>query len=329
MEKLLTISIAAYNVGQYLHQALSSLCVPEILDEIEVLIISDGSTDNTAEIAREFESRYPGTYRLIEKENGGYGSTVNLGVAEAKGKYFRLLDGDDFFDSDAFRSFVEHLRTAEADLLMTFLSKCDCDGGNLDLRKQVWSVHVGETLKPSELTVPLLTGIWQTTVLTERIRKNLVELPLHTLYTDQLFSFCALAGASRIEFRPEAVYIYRLGRDGQSVNSDSLRKHYQDELKVLNKVLKLYASSPLVTDENRAMLRSRVRHYYMFGFQTVCILKRSAEHFRLLRSLEGTLRKLCPDVYKEAWEKSPKIRHMRESGYLLYLFTAGNDKYWS
>ena len=83
------------------------------------------------------------------------------------------------------------------------------------------------------------------------------------------------------------------------MNSDSLRKHYQDELKVLNKVLKLYASSPLVTDENRAMLRSRVRHYYMFGFQTVCILKRSAEHFRLLRSLERTLRKLCPDEFEE------------------------------
>ena len=84
-EKLLTVSIAAYNVEQYLRQALESLVVPEVMDEIEVLIVNDGSTDTTSAIGHEFEKKYPETFRVIDKENGGYGTTVNRSVSEARG----------------------------------------------------------------------------------------------------------------------------------------------------------------------------------------------------------------------------------------------------
>ncbi len=97
MEKLLTISIAAYNVEGYIRNTLDSLIVPEILDKLEVFIVDDGGNDNTLQIAREYESKYPETFHAVHKENGGYGSTVNYSIAHATGKYFKLLDGDDWY----------------------------------------------------------------------------------------------------------------------------------------------------------------------------------------------------------------------------------------
>ena len=77
MGKILSVSIASYNVEKFIRKALDSCCVPEIMDRLEVLVVNDGSTDSTLEIAREYEEKYPQTFRVIDKKNGGYGSTVN------------------------------------------------------------------------------------------------------------------------------------------------------------------------------------------------------------------------------------------------------------
>ena len=96
MDKILTVSVAAYNVEKFIRNTLDSCIAEEIMTDLEVLVVDDGATDATAEIVREYEDKYPQTFRLIHKENGGYGTTVNRSMQEASGKYFRLLDGDDW-----------------------------------------------------------------------------------------------------------------------------------------------------------------------------------------------------------------------------------------
>lgn len=90
--KLLTISIAAYNVEKYLEKALTSMvCSPTAMEKLEVIIEDDGSTDGTLSIAKKYEKLYPDVYRAIYKENGGYGSTINNSIVLAQGKYFKQL----------------------------------------------------------------------------------------------------------------------------------------------------------------------------------------------------------------------------------------------
>ena len=86
MEKILTVTIPSYNVEKYLNQTLDSFLDKEVLEDIEVLIVDDGSRDNTALIGKEYERKYPGTFRVISKENGGHGSTINRGIQEAAGR---------------------------------------------------------------------------------------------------------------------------------------------------------------------------------------------------------------------------------------------------
>ncbi len=112
-KKILSVSIASYNVEKFLDQTLESCLVPEIMDRLEVIIVNDGSKDGTADVAKKYTEKWPDTFILVDKENGGYGSTVNVGIKTATGKYFRLLDGDDWFDKDGLREFIGILEQAQ------------------------------------------------------------------------------------------------------------------------------------------------------------------------------------------------------------------------
>lgn len=119
MEKILSISIAAYNVEKFLKDTLNSLISPEIMDDIEVLIVDDGSKDSTAAIGKEFEEKYPGSFKVISKPNGGYGSTINAAMDVATGKYFKTLDGDDWYDTENLIKFIKELKNIDTDLVVT------------------------------------------------------------------------------------------------------------------------------------------------------------------------------------------------------------------
>ena len=117
--KILTIGIAAYNMELYLSRCLDSLVCIENLNDIEILIVNDGSKDATLQIAQKYESLYPQSVKVIDKSNGGWGSVVNLAIKEATGKYFRLLDADDWYESDSLSEFVSHLSAISCDLVLT------------------------------------------------------------------------------------------------------------------------------------------------------------------------------------------------------------------
>ena len=91
MSKILSVTIPTYNVEKYLKQCLDSFIIPEIIDDMEILIVNDGSTDSSPIIAKEYTEKYPDTFKLINKENGGHGSTINTGIANATGKYFKVV----------------------------------------------------------------------------------------------------------------------------------------------------------------------------------------------------------------------------------------------
>lgn len=117
MNKILTIIVPTYNAEKYLRRTLESFLIETILEEIEVLVINDGSTDNSLAVAMEYASRYPDSYHVITKENGGHGSGINCGIENATGFYFKVVDADDWVDSAAFCRLVETLKQKNADII--------------------------------------------------------------------------------------------------------------------------------------------------------------------------------------------------------------------
>ena len=100
LDKLLSIAIPAYNVSKYLKKCLDSLEVQSILDKLEIIVVDDGSKDDTAQIAAGYHEKYPESYFVYSKENGGHGSGINFGIEHATGKYFKIVDGDDWLNTE-------------------------------------------------------------------------------------------------------------------------------------------------------------------------------------------------------------------------------------
>ena len=103
---------------KYLNKCLDSLIV-ENMNLLEVLILNDGSKDNSSNIAHVYENKYPNTFRVIDKENGNYGSCINRGIKEAKGKYIKVLDADDSFNSKNLHLFLENIKNIDVDLILS------------------------------------------------------------------------------------------------------------------------------------------------------------------------------------------------------------------
>ena len=106
--KLLTVTIPCYNSQDYMAKAIESALQGG--DDVEILVVDDGSNDDTLSIAQQYESKYPHIVRAIHKENGGHGSAVNTGIANATGLYFKVLDSDDWFDKTAMLKLIKFLR---------------------------------------------------------------------------------------------------------------------------------------------------------------------------------------------------------------------------
>ena len=110
MTKLLSIAIPSYNSEAYMRHAIESLLPGG--DEVEILVVDDGSKDGTAAIADEYEARYPGIVRALHKENGGHGDAVMCGLHHATGIYFKVVDSDDWVDPECFNRVLARLREA-------------------------------------------------------------------------------------------------------------------------------------------------------------------------------------------------------------------------
>ena len=130
MDKTLTIVVPTYNMEKYLEKCLSSLIIndKELLKCLEVLVVIDGATDGSCEIAHSFEKECPETFRVIEKENGNYGSCVNRGLKEASGKYIKILDADDWFNTEAFEKYLRRLQNIDVDLVLNDFCRINANG---------------------------------------------------------------------------------------------------------------------------------------------------------------------------------------------------------
>ncbi len=238
--KILTISVAAYNVESTIERTLDSLVkgVPEeVLDAIEAIVVNDGSKDGTLNLIKKYEENYPGTVRIIDKANGGWGSTVNAALREANGKYFRLLDGDDCFATENLVEYLGFLKESEADLVLTPFIKRYPD------RDIVESHHpeIGQKISGfSDLdgnTDLYMHGI---SVKTDKMRNIGFEITENCFYTDNEYVFKAIVATDSIQRFDKKIYIYHLGISGQSVGAEGLKKHHSDTVKVLSKMYRIY-----------------------------------------------------------------------------------------
>ena len=224
MEKILTIVIPTYNMQDYLRRCLDSLIVPEEqMQLLEVLVVNDGSKDNSSAIAHEYQDKYPDTFRVIDKENGNYGSCVNRGLKEASGKYIKILDADDWFDKTILARYVEFLKTLNVDLVLTdyqiVYENSDKVISYLYSDQHItpnYILSVKKILSQEPIFYGQMHGFTYRTKLLKEINYRQTE---GVSYTDQEFVEIPFTRVKSVCYFPNILYNYILGREGQTMLS--------------------------------------------------------------------------------------------------------------
>lgn len=240
--KLLSVVIPCYNSQEYMRYCIESLLPGG--EDVELLIVNDGSSDKTAEIADEYARKYPTIVKVIHQENGGHGEAVNAGIRNASGLYFKVVDSDDWVDTRAYFKILETIKnfTLENTYIDMFISNFVYEKEGSKFKKVMKYNDVlpeGRVFKWDDIKefkrgqyLLMHSIIYRTKILRDC---NLV-LPKHTFYVDNLFVYIPLQYINKMYYINVEFYRYFIGRSDQSVNETVMIRRIDQQLKV-NKLM--------------------------------------------------------------------------------------------
>lgn len=239
--KLLTITVPCFNSENYLRRCLDSLVTGG--DDVEIIVVDDGSSDGTGDIAEDYAGWFPEIVKVVHKENGGHGSGINTGLRLASGKYFKVVDSDDWLEEKAYRELLKQMKVwsnlensyPSPDLVICNYTYNHLDEGmektinyrNVFPERQICSWDEIKSFRPSQYLI-MHALIYRT----DMLRKSGLVLPEHTFYVDNIFAYYPLPNVKNIYYMDINLYQYYLGREDQSVNEKILISRIEQQIKV-------------------------------------------------------------------------------------------------
>lgn len=331
-QKLLTIAIPAYNSEQYIENAVKSLVGQKNVGLLEIIIVNDGSTDGTAKKVKSVLKNASPIVRdsivFIDKENGGHGSTINAALKVARGKYFRVMDADDRMDSDALCHHLDFLKDVDSDIVFTNTVH------DLSIESEFRYDHKYDFMDPrveydfDDLCDkyygfrgygPVLST---SEVKTDKLREVGCVLPEKSFYVDIIYNYYMTLASRTAIFDPVDLYYYYLGRDGQSLSTESYKRNFYQHLTVLDKLLSLLSENELSAMQKehfvRVQLHETMAHQYRIALEMF-------NDYGKFRDVEKVIKKY-PEFYNDAYLTPGYVLRMRRFGNVYYLVRKASRK---
>ena len=242
--KILSFIVPSYNSARFLDKAIPSFLNEAVLDKLDIIIVNDGSTDETPVIARKYCDAHPNSVRLINQENKGHGGALNTGCAAAVGKYLKVIDADDWVETDKLPEFVAKLENCDADVVLTHHYTIDITTGEV----KKWKNY------PEKFDVPYtfeqIMASWKSfdrsltfhgiTYNTDFYHKNCISLSEHVFFEDHEFATMPCCYAKSVMPMDLFIYDYRIGDVQQSVSNQNQLKRIGHTQTVLERFLSEY-----------------------------------------------------------------------------------------
>lgn len=327
--KLLSVAIPCYNSENYMRHAVETLLVGG--EDVEIIIVDDGSTDKTYEIGQELAEKNPGIVKVVHQENAGHGGAVNTGLKEATGLYFKVVDSDDWVKEDAFLEVLASLKTLVEDGTNLDMFICNYVYEKLGEKKKK-VIHYRNCMPQDcvftwEDVTHFRTGqfILMHSVIyrTKMLRECGLELPKHTFYVDNIYVYQPLPQVKTMYYKDVNLYCYFIGREDQSVNENNMMKRIDQQLFVTKTIIDLHDLTKL---KNRP-LRSYMTKYLMImmTISSVFLIKIGTEEAlekkdELWTYLENKNKKMYRAVSRTVFGQSSKLhsrpaQQMVKAGY--------------
>lgn len=243
--KILTISIAAYNSEKYIAKCLDSLTSCKTLDKLEVFVINDGSMDSTQMIAEQYQKKYPDSIIVVNKENGGHGSTINYSIKQASGRYFKLVDADDWVESEGLDKLVGFLENTTVDLVLNPYTHVNPEGETIKTTPSVKSTNIieyGKEYDLNKISDVINYYIHTSTLRTEIVKQIGKPITEHCYYVDNEYILYSVPHVHTVVALDYAIYRYLYGTPEQSVNPENWIRRRNERLQVTHNLIQFYNS---------------------------------------------------------------------------------------
>lgn len=278
MNKILTIVVPTYNVEKYLSRCLDSLLYDEKTNKkIEIIVVNDGSKDNSLKIANEYKEKYPDSVLVIDKENGGHGSTINAGLKIATGKYFRVIDSDDWVNIDEFTSYINDLEKLNSDIVLTNFSREYIYNSTQVISKYPKSIEYNKEYNLDNFDFNLLKNEYfymaTSTIKTSILKECNLHIDEKTFYVDMEYNIFPFPYYKTMTYLNYDIYRYFIGRPEQSISQGGFVNHRKDHEKVLKKLIDFYTN--LEVDNNRKKYIKKIllltldSHYVIYCYSPI------------------------------------------------------------
>lgn len=296
--KILTVSIAAYNVEKYIKRTLDSMLNPAVLDKLEILVIDDGSKDGTGEIVEQYQERYPQTVKYIRKQNGGHGSTINKGMELATGKYFKVVDGDDWVDTDGLIKLVNDLENIDEDMVLNGYIKA------FPNKRQYVKPCIGmKSGRNYDLDARLdidEVALHSVTIKTNLLKNREVHITEKCFYVDIEFIVWATYLSSTVRFYDFPVYVYRLGNVNQSVSKMNMLKNVNMQEKVsfsLARMMQMFLEDKNLSEPKCRLIFNRIKMSIGATMRTYLLLPSMIEARKKIRDFDLKIRSISSSLF--------------------------------
>ncbi|WP_035779429.1 glycosyltransferase family 2 protein [Butyrivibrio sp. MC2013] len=305
MEKLLSVAIPCYNSQDYMRHCVETLVSGG--EQMDIMIIDDGSKDRTLDIARELESAYPGIVRAIHQENKGHGGAVMTGIHNALAPYFKVVDSDDWVDEKALSQILKllslfHDEGDSVDMMISNFVYDKVGSIHKKVMKYTFALPAGKKIGWDDARrfrkgqyILMHSVIYRTAVLVQ----SGLELPTHTFYVDNLFVYTPLPYVKTMYYLPVNFYHYFIGRDDQSVQESVMISRIDQQIRV-NKLMLMGTDLRKVRDINKHLCQYMYNYMEIITVVSSILLIKSGtpENLRKKKELWGWIRSEYPWFYK-------------------------------
>lgn len=305
--KYISFAIPCYNSEAYMEKAINSILVGG--EDVEIIVVNDGSKDGTQKIAERYQEKYPTIVKAVEKENGGHGDAVNCGLAHATGKYFKVVDSDDWVDKEALKKILDAVKgfvDADSPVDMV-ISNYVYEKVGMKHKKVIRYDNVlpqNQVFRWDDIgRFRLDQYILMHSVIyrTEMLKLCQLELPKHTFYVDNIYVYYPLPHVSTLYYLDVNLYRYYIGREDQSVNEKVMIERVDQQIFVTKTMIDMYKMKMVPNKK----LRSYMTNYLAIMMTVSSILLIRSKKEENLQKKKELWEYLKKSEYKTYW----KIRY--------------------
>lgn len=242
--KLLTIVVPSFNSELFMRKNIETFLDERLYEKAEILIINDGSTDKTEDFARMLEDEHHGYIRLINKKNGGHGSVINRGIKEAEGKYFKVVDADDWVETENLVRLIDDLERTDADVVINPYFTIDQKTGNkrrveLKTLRGIDSERSFDIIMQRNIFLSISIVTYRTAIL----RDHGISVTEKCFYEDWQYGLYPVPYLNTVRILPYPVYCYLIGQQAQSISNENVLKNRSMHFHVLKDMISYFEAN--------------------------------------------------------------------------------------